>query len=44
MRSGALAAGLFVAERPDDHTLAEDARRNMLRSLWWWRALADGDA
>jgi hypothetical protein len=43
MRSGAATAGLVVAERPEDHDLPEGVRRDMLRSFWWWRALADGD-
>jgi hypothetical protein len=44
MRSGASAAGLFVAERAEDHTPSEDFRRDVLRSLWWWRAVVDEDA
>jgi hypothetical protein len=43
MRSGASRAGLFVAERPEDHDLSEDARRRELRKLWWWRALFGED-
>jgi hypothetical protein len=42
MRTGAARAGLFVAERPEDHELSEEARREKLGSVWWWRALFAG--
>ena len=43
MRRGARDAGLFVqeAEQPDE--LTDARRREILASLWWWRALHEGE-